>query len=44
MSENRADTVKDALVAAGVSADTITTQGYGQDGPNPGRRVDITIQ
>lgn len=44
LSEDRANTVKDALVAQGIAADRITAKGFGIEGPKPGRRVDITIQ
>ena len=44
LSTDRAAAVKDALVEQGIDADLIAATGLGQDGPNPGRRVDITIQ
>lgn len=44
LSEDRANTVKDALVEHGIAADRITAKGFGIEGPKPGRRVDIKIQ
>ncbi|MGH3648269.1 MAG: OmpA family protein [Micromonosporaceae bacterium] len=44
LSEERANAVKDALVAHGIAADRITARGFGIEGSNPGRRVDIKIQ
>lgn len=44
LSEDRANSVKDALVAQGIAADRITAKGFGIEGPKPAARVDITIQ
>ncbi|MGH3713595.1 MAG: OmpA family protein [Micromonosporaceae bacterium] len=44
LSGQRADTVKRALVGHGIAAENITTKGYGDYGPRPGRRVDIKVQ
>ncbi|MGH3734795.1 MAG: OmpA family protein [Micromonosporaceae bacterium] len=44
LSRSRANTVTKALVDQGITATNITAKGYGDSGPNPGRRVDIKVQ